>query len=72
MMIVFVFQITGPNLYVSYELLPYLYVGVVDKCGQIVDVVTRLIKILDRHRVRVTKTYEVLKYESVVLPYSTS
>lgn len=72
MMIIFVFQITGPYLNVVDELFPYFYVRVVYECSEVVNVVTCLVEIFDRHRIGIAKAYEILEHEGIVLPHSTS
>jgi len=72
MMIIFILEIACPYFNMIYELLSYFHIWIVDKCGKVVNIITCLVEIFDRHRVRVTKTYEVLKHKSIILPHSAS
>lgn len=53
------------------EFPPNFYVGINDESGQVVDVMTWLVEIFDRDRVRISKADEILKNEGVVLPQTT-
>lgn len=70
MMIVFIIYFACPFPEVLHEGLPDLYILIVDKSGEVVDVVAGLVEIFDRDGVRVSKSYEVLEDEGVVLPKS--
>ncbi len=68
MMIVFIIQLTSPYLNILHKLLTNPHIRIVYKCRQIVYIVRRLVKIFKRHSIGVTKTNQVLKYKSIVLP----
>jgi hypothetical protein len=68
MMIVFIIEIAGPYLEVVHKFLPHLYILIIDEGCEIIDVVIRLVEILNWDGVGIPETDQVLENEGIVFP----